>query len=124
MFPREDDDGYCIFLERKNGMCTIQLVKPETCVAGPITFDINSKTKRIEWYLKIDEICPLAGLLRSNEERLARYLQSIKGEVLCLVNELDPEALRSILKIQEPKTVKIDEDVVQEIIIKKLLGDS
>jgi len=51
-FPREDKKGYCIFYEGKTKKCLVHPVKPETCVAGPVTFDINMKTQKIEWHLK------------------------------------------------------------------------
>ncbi|MEM3642198.1 MAG: YkgJ family cysteine cluster protein, partial [Candidatus Bathyarchaeia archaeon] len=62
-FPRETEDGYCIFYDKATRKCIVHPVKPETCVAGPITFDINAKTGKIEWYLKMEKICPLAGVM-------------------------------------------------------------
>lgn len=42
--PRETPDGFCIFYDKSTRLCRIHDIKPETCVAGPITFDINPKT--------------------------------------------------------------------------------
>ncbi|MEM3695996.1 MAG: YkgJ family cysteine cluster protein [Candidatus Bathyarchaeia archaeon] len=119
-FPREDAEGYCIFYDRQTRKCKIHPVKPETCVAGPITFDINKQTRKIEWYLKMEKICPLAGVLHKNGEILKKHLESAKKEVLKLVRGLEPEALRAILKIEEPETFKIDEDNIESHVLNKL----
>jgi len=95
-------------------------VKPETCVAGPITFDINIKTRKIEWHLKMEKICPLAGVLYKNKGVLKKHLESAKREILNLVSELDSEALKAILKIEEPELFKIGEDNIGKDILDKL----
>jgi len=118
-FPREDAEGYCVFYKKQTKECLIQDVKPETCVAGPVTFDINVKTGKIEWCLKKDEVCPLAGLLFKNKESLRRHLQSARKEIFTLVRELEPEALRTVLRIEEPETFKIGEEGIEESVLKK-----
>jgi Fe-S-cluster containining protein len=123
-FPKEDAEGYCMFYDKKTRRCQVQSVKPETCVAGPITFDINTKSRKIEWYLKMDKICPLAGKLNKNEPMLKRHLESAKKEIVRLVRELNPEALQTILKIEEPETFKIDEDEMGKDILSKLMSSS
>ncbi|MDI6691042.1 MAG: YkgJ family cysteine cluster protein [Candidatus Bathyarchaeota archaeon] len=120
-FPREDAGGYCVFYEKQTRKCKIHPVKPETCVAGPITFDINKQTQKIEWYLKWKKICPLAGVLHKNPEILKKHLDSAKKEILKLVHGLEPEALRAILKIEEPETFKIDQNPIESPILNKLL---
>ncbi|MEM2954301.1 MAG: YkgJ family cysteine cluster protein [Candidatus Bathyarchaeia archaeon] len=109
VFPREDEEGYCVFHEKETKKCIIHPVKPETCVAGPITFDVNPKTGKIEWYLKMEKICPLAGKLYRNTKMLETHLKSAKKEILRLIRQLDAKALNAILKIEEPETFKIDE---------------
>lgn len=88
----------------------MHLVKPETCRAGPITFDINRHTQKVEWYLKTAEICALAQALRENDTAFKGHFQVAKSELLQLIRELDSKALEAILKIEEPQTVKIGED--------------
>ena len=122
-YPREDKDGYCDFYNRNTRKCRIHVVKPETCVAGPITFDIDKKTKRIEWYLKTSEVCPLAGVLYENKRALTKHLKLAKKEILRLVQKLDPEALQGILRVEEPNTFKIDEDNIGEGILSRLRSD-
>lgn len=63
VFPREGDEGYCVFQGMKTRKCKIHGVKPETCVARPITFDINKKTEEIEWFIKKETICQLATIV-------------------------------------------------------------
>lgn len=116
----EDHEGYCIFYDRAAKKCRIHPVKPETCVAGPVTFDINKNSGKIEWYLKFEEICPLAGVMYRDKNALREHLQTAKREIMRLVRELPAEALRTILKREEPETFKIDEDDVEEAILSKL----
>jgi len=120
VFPRETDDGYCVFFKKSASKCTIHKVKPETCVAGPITFDINQKTGRIEWFLKNDRICPLAGSLYRDKEAFNNHLKSAKREIRRLTRDMDNRALRAILTIEEPDTFKVDEDVLDSKVMAKL----
>lgn len=120
VFPGEDQEGYCIFYDKATKRCRIHPVKPETCVAGPITFDINRNSGKIEWYLKFEEICPLAGAMHRDKEALREHLKTAKIEIMRLVRELPPEALRAILKREEPETFKIAEDDVDRDILSKL----
>jgi len=119
-FPKENKDGYCIFFDKGTGRCIIHLVKPETCVSGPVTFDINLKTGKIEWFLKTEKICPLAGALYKDKEALLRHVESAKKEMITLVHDLNPEELSTILKIEEPETFKIGEDELDPKILAKL----
>lgn len=119
-FPREDAEGYCVFLDKATMKCAIHSVKPETCVAGPITFDINSTNGKIEWFLKKDTICTLAGKLHKDENIFKKHFQSAKNEILSLVHDLNPEALQAILKIAEPETIKIDENNIDNQLSNKL----
>jgi len=119
-FVREASDGFCIFFDSKTGKCLVHVVKPETCVAGPITFNINLQTGKIEWFLKFESICPLAGILYKDKEALEKHLSSAKREVQTLVQELDVEDLCAILKIEEPETFKISEDSLSPEILKKI----
>jgi hypothetical protein len=120
VFPKEQANGYCIFHDTKARKCIIHPVKPETCVAGPITFDINIWNGRIEWFLKMNKICELAGEVGKNKQVLQKHLTSAKKEVFALVKELDEEGLRAILEKDEPETFRIGEDDVGKDILDKL----
>ena len=120
VFPREKDDGYCIFHDLKTRRCLVHAVKPETCVAGPITFDLKKQAGKIEWFLKKEQHCPLAGVVLRDKKLLAEHLVSAKREIVNLVDDLDSTALRAILKKDEPETFKIDEDDVGAEITDKL----
>jgi len=118
--PRENPEGYCTFHDLKTRRCLIHSVKPETCVAGPITFDINRKTGKIEWFVKMERICQLAGIVYGNKRTLEQHLQSAKKEILTLVRDLDAASLKAILKKDEPETFKIAEDLIDGEILDKL----
>jgi Fe-S-cluster containining protein len=120
VYPREDAEGYCIFFDRKTKNCQVHPVKPETCVAGPVTFDINVKNRKIEWHLKTEGSCLLAGAIGKDEEAFKRHLESAKRELFRLVSELDSGSLKAILKISEPETFKIGEDSIGEDVLEKL----
>jgi len=120
VFPRETEEGYCVFLDKATKTCQIHPAKPETCVAGPITFDVNVETGKIEWFLKMEKICPLAGVLWRDERALEKHLKSAKREILKLVKDLDAVALRTILAIEEPYTFKVYEDSLDSRVIAKL----
>lgn len=119
-FPKETEDGYCVFLDKTTKRCRIHSVKPETCVAGPITFDIDLETRKVEWFLKTDEICSLAGVLYRNKKPFKKHMQSAKREILRLVRDLDAQALRRILTIEEPYTFKVGEDPLSPKVVAKL----
>ena len=120
VFPRLTADGYCVFRDKKTKKCLIHPVKPETCVAGPITFDIKEASK-IEWFIKMDKICSLAGRVYLDKALLQRHVDSAKKEIFKLVSELDSEALRAILKKDEPETFKIGEDNLGKSALKRLV---
>jgi len=118
--PRETEGNKCIFLNKKTKKCQIHRVKPETCVAGPITFNINLEKGKIEWFLKTEKICPLAGDLYRNKSELQNHLESARRELLKLMQNLDAQALHAILKIEEPDTLKIGEEDLNPEILAKL----
>jgi Fe-S-cluster containining protein len=120
VFPRISEDGYCVFHDKETKKCLVHPVKPETCVAGPITFDINVKNQKIEWYIKMEKICQLAQVVYEDKELLGKHLNSAKREILRLVKELDSEALKAILERAEPETLKIGEDGVEKKVLGKL----
>lgn len=119
-FPKETQDGYCIFFDKATSKCRIHPVKPETCVAGPVTFDINRQSGKIEWFLKTERICSLAGALYQDKKAFEEHAKSAKREILKLVNDLDSKALDAILTIEEPDTFKFGEDALNSRATAKL----
>lgn len=119
-FPVVIENGFCVFNAPKTRKCLIHEVKPETCRAGPVTFDINFRTKNVEFFLKKAELCPLAGKLFENPKKLDEHLKPAKHEIMRLIAELEPEDLRAILKRDEPQTFKIDEDPLPKAVSAKL----
>lgn len=107
VFPRENEQGYCVFHDMKTRGCMIHAVKPETCVAGPITFDIDRKTGKTQLFMKKETICRLAALVYEDKKALAKHLESAKKEFAELIGALDHDALEAILKKDEPETFRI-----------------
>lgn len=122
IFPRLNADMYCVFHDPKTRRCIVHPVKPETCVAGPLTFDINVKTGKIEWYVKFDKICQLAGAVYGDKKLLEKHMTSARQEILRLLRELVSRDLRAILKKSEPETFKIAEEAIDKSVLDKLTG--
>jgi Fe-S-cluster containining protein len=119
-YPAVDELGFCRLFDKETRKCLVHSVKPETCRAGPITFDINFSTKKIEWLLKKSEICAFAGALYNNKAAFKVHFEVAKPELTKLICELDPEELRAIVKIEEPHTFKIGEDNLPLEVVRKL----
>lgn len=122
-YPSVDDLGYCAFLNKKTGKCRVHPVKPETCKAGPVTFDINRRTGKVEWYLKKSEICEVAGMLYQNKRLFYEHFEAAKAELMRLICELDADALQAILAIEEPQTFKVGEDALPKETACKLMSE-
>jgi hypothetical protein len=120
--PTSDAQGYCVFFSKTTGKCSIHQVKPETCKAGPITFDINLQTRKLEFFLKKAEICAYAQIVYKNDNQFKEHLEAAKTEILYLVSELEADALKAILKIEEPQTFKIGEEDLPAGVWEKLAG--
>jgi Fe-S-cluster containining protein len=103
-------DGYCVMFQQ--GQCKIHQVKPETCVAGPFTFDV--KGSLLEIYLKRETICPLAKVLRENEEAYRGLFDAAIEKIADLVRALPPSELAVVCRIEEPETDLVAEIRLQE----------
>ena len=55
-------DGFCVLFQ--DGKCSVHSVKPETCVAGPFTFDVKGRILQI--FLKKPSICPMVKVLKKD----------------------------------------------------------
>jgi Fe-S-cluster containining protein len=118
--PAADANGVCNFFNKQTRLCSVHSVKPETCRAGPITFDINLQTRKVEFYLKKNEICPFAGVLYQDKAAFNQHLAAAKVEIMRLIAELDVGALKAILLIPEPETFKVDENDLPKEVAEKL----
>jgi hypothetical protein len=119
-YPAVDEDIYCRLFSRQTGKCMVHPVKPETCVSGPITFDINFKTKKVEWFLKTSELCAYAGGLYKNKAAFEEHFEVAKKQISALIKQLSADELRVIVKIDEPQTFKVGEDDLPTEVVKKL----
>jgi len=98
-------DGSCIL--SKTGKCSIHGIKPETCRAGPFTFDVTPTT--ISIYLKFESLCPIVGLLKEIPEAYEQQYAAAVRNISHLVSNLTEEELEVICSIDEPETEKVAE---------------
>ena len=119
-YPALDEFLFCRFFDKKTAKCSIHPVKPETCKAGPVTFGIDFSAKKVEWFLKKNEICALAATLYSDKVAFKKHFEAAKKQLIQLICELDPEEIRCIVKIDEPQTFKVGEDNLPFEAVKKL----
>jgi len=119
-YPSVDKFVYCTLFNKKTGKCSVHTIKPETCVSGPITFDINFSTKKVEWFLKKSELCAFAGILYNDKAAFKDHFDVAKKELTQLICQLDADELRAIVKIEEPQTFKVGEDNLPLHVAKKL----
>lgn len=106
---RVKGDGFCVLFQ--NGMCSVHSVKPETCVAGPFTFDMKGTILQI--FLKRETICPMVKVLKDNNDAYEGLFEAAVDNITELVYALPPSELSEVLKIDEPET-----DLVAEIRLK------
>ena len=102
-------DGFCVLFQ--DGKCSIHSIKPETCVAGPFTFDMKGNTLQI--FIKRESICPMVRFLKANRKAFDGLFETSVERIIELVNKVPAEEMAEILKIDEPET-----DLVAEIRLK------
>ncbi len=119
-YPSVDETLLCVFNSKETKRCMVHSVKPETCRAGPITFDINFKTKKVQYFLKKSEICAYAGELFKNKPAFNDHYEVAKKEIMHLIKELSAKELHELMKIDEPQTFKVGEDDLPVEVVKKL----
>jgi hypothetical protein len=102
-------DGFCVLFQ--DGKCSIHSIKPETCVAGPFTFDMKGNILQI--FIKRESICPMVRFLKANRKAFDGLFEASVERIMELVDKVPPEEMAEILKIDEPET-----DLVAEIKLK------
>jgi uncharacterized protein len=102
-------DGFCVLFQ--DGKCSIHSIKPETCVAGPFTFDIKGDTLQI--FIKRESICPMVRFLKANRKAYDGLFEISVEKIMDLINSVPEAEMAEILKIDEPET-----DLVAEIRLK------
>jgi hypothetical protein len=91
----------------KDGKCIIHAIKPETCLAGPFTFDVKDEV--IEIYLKFSRICPLVTLLKETPEACQIQYEIAIKNITHLVSNLTEDEINAICRVDEPETEKVSE---------------
>jgi hypothetical protein len=99
-------DGFCVLF--RDGKCSIHDIKPETCVAGPFTFDIEDDMLQI--FLKRENICPMVRFLRANRKAYDALFETSVEKIMDLIRSVPEEEMAQILQIDESET-----DLVAEI---------
>ena len=99
-------DGFCVLF--RDGKCSIHDIKPETCVAGPFTFDIEDDMLQI--FLKRESICPMVRFLRANRKAYDALFETSVEKIMDLIRSVPEAEMAQILQIDEPQT-----DLVAEI---------
>ena len=99
-------DGFWVLF--RDGKCSIHDIKPETCVAGPFTFDIEGDMLQI--FLKRESICPMVRFLRANRKAYDALFETSVEKIMDLIRSVPEEEMAQILQIDEPQT-----DLVAEI---------
>jgi hypothetical protein len=102
-------DGFCVLFQ--DGKCSIHSIKPETCVAGPFTFDIKENVLQI--FIKRESICPMVRFLKADRKAFDGLFETSVERIMELVNSVPPLEMAEILKVDEPET-----DLVAEIRLK------
>jgi len=83
-------------------MCLIHAIKPETCRAGPFTFDVDGDMIRI--FLKHASVCPVVTLLKEVPEAYGQQFDLALKNISNLVDHLTDEEIDAINRIDEPDT--------------------
>lgn len=102
---RTKKNGECIMSDK--GKCMIHALKPETCRAGPFTFDITGDLIII--YLKHESICPLVNLLKEIPEAYRQQFKLAVLNIRHLVRNLTDDEISVICQVDEPDTEKVAE---------------
>ena len=119
-YPSVDETLLCVFNSKVTKRCMVHTIKPETCRAGPITFDINFRTRKVEYFLKKSEICAYAGELFKDKAAFNGHYEVAKKEIMRLVEELSADELRVLHTIDEPQTFKVGEEDLPASVVEKL----
>jgi len=98
-------DGFCVLFQ--DGKCSVHSVKPESCVAGPFTFDVKGRILQI--FLKNPSICPMVEVLKKDRKAYGSLFELSVSKIVELVNDLPTEELLEIVKIDEPETELVAE---------------
>jgi Fe-S-cluster containining protein len=103
--------GFCVGYS--DGRCRVQHVKPETCAAGPFTFDVRNGN--LEIFLKRERICDLVAFLKGNPGVYNEQFELAVEKIQQLVRSLPAEELESVCRVEEPETDKVAEIPLAEV---------
>ena len=103
-------NGECILLEDKK--CRVHAYKPETCRAGPFTFDVHQDM--IVMYLKHETICPVVSLLKESPEAYRHQYERAVDGITHLVQNLTDDEISAVCQVDEPETERVAEVIFRK----------
>lgn len=103
--------GFCVGFS--DGRCRLQNVKPETCSAGPFTFDVRGG--KLEIHIKRERICELVSFLKSNPAVFNEQYELAVEKIRHLVRSLPSEELESVCRVEETETDMVAEIPLDEV---------
>lgn len=106
--------GFCVGYSE--GRCRVQHVKPETCAAGPFTFDVRNGI--LEIYLKRERVCDLAAFLKSNPAVYHEQFELAVRNIRHLVRSLPIEELQSVCRTAGPEADRVAEIPLADVLDK------
>jgi Fe-S-cluster containining protein len=102
------ENGKCVFLNGRR-MCGIHQFKPETCVAGPFTFDW--KNDKLILYLKTIERCPMVGLMRRDPEAFNDQYDAAVANIKQLLCDMPKNEIDVILQIDDTPGTTLEKTI-------------
>ena len=77
-------DGFCVLFQ--DGKCSIHSIKPETCVAGPFTFDMKGNTS-CRYSSRERASAPWSDFLKANRKAYDGLFETSVEKIMDLVNK-------------------------------------
>ena len=104
-YRRLKREGHACILFVKN-RCRFHDVKPETCRAGPFTFDVNDGS--IVLFLKKEEVCPLVRMLKDDPEAYRQQYADAVRSIRAFVAQMPDDELAAVCRVEEPATEYVE----------------
>lgn len=82
--------------------CRYHGIKPETCRAGPFTFDMEEGA--IALYLKTENACPLVRMLKDDADAFRQQYETAVQNIRNIVANLPEDELAAVCRVDEPET--------------------
>ena len=94
-------NGHACILFAEN-RCRHHGIKPETCRAGPFTFDVHDGN--ILLFLKKEAVCPLVCMLKENPEAYRQQYTAAVQSIRSFIAHMPDDQLAAVCRVEEPET--------------------